>query len=93
MSTIPANVASGMFVSNPVANTVKTSATAAIVRFATCVRPPALSRIWVLVGLPFTTKVPDSPAARFAPDRPRMSRFTSTRSPCLAAKLREVAAL
>ncbi len=46
-----------------------------------------------MVGLPLTTNVPDRPAAMLAPERPRMSRFTSTRSPCLAAKLREVAAL
>ena len=60
---------------------------------ATWVRPFCSSRIWVLVGLPFTTKVPVSPAAKLAPLRPTMSRFTSTRWLCFMAKLRDVAAL
>ena len=46
-----------------------------------------------MVGLPLTTKVPVSPAAKLAPLRPTRSRLMSTRSPCLAAKLRDVAAL
>ena len=60
---------------------------------ATWVRPFCSSRIWVLVGLPLTTKVPVRPAAKLAPLSPTMSRFTSTRWPCFIAKLREVAAL
>ncbi len=93
MNTMPARVALGMFVSRLVKNSANSSTTAAMVMLATWVRPRCWSRIWVLVGLPFTTKVPDTPAARLAPESPTMSRFTSTRSPCFAAKLRDVAAL
>ena len=64
-----------------------------MVMLAIWVRPFCSSRIWVLVGLPFTTKVPVSPAAKLAPLSPTMSRLTSTRWPCFIAKLREVAAL
>ena len=64
-----------------------------IVMLASWDRPRCSSRIWVLVGLPLTTNVPLRPAAMFAPNSPTRSRFTSTRSLCLAAKLREVAAL
>ena len=64
-----------------------------MVMLATWVLPFCSSRIWVFVGLPLTTNVPDSPAARFAPLSPTMSRLMSTRWPCRVAKLREVAAL
>lgn len=50
---------------------------AAAVSWAICVRPPALSTISVLVGLPLTTKVPEIPAARLAPPRPMRSTFSS----------------
>ena len=92
-NTIAASTALGMSVSNPVRNSTTTSTTSDIVMLATWVRPFCSSRIWVLVGLPFTTKVPVSPAARLAPLRPTMSRLTSTRWLCFIAKLREVAAL
>ena len=93
MNTMPASVASGMLVSRLVRNSANSRTTADMVMFDTCDRPPFSSRIWVLVGLPLTTKVPESPAAKSAADSPTMSRLMSTRSPCLAAKLREVAAL
>ena len=64
-----------------------------MVMLATWVLPFCSSRIWVLVGLPLTTKVPLRPAAMLAPLSPTMSRLMSTRSPCRVAKLREVAAL
>ena len=91
--TIPASTALGMSASSPVKNSVNSSTTAAIVRLASWVRPFCSSRICVLVGLPLTTKVPLRPAARLAPLSPTMSRLMSTASPCLNAKLREVAAL
>ena len=74
-------------------NSATSSTIADIVRLASWVRPFCSSRIWVLVGLPLTTKVPDRPAAKLAPASPTMSRFTSTLWPCFIAKLREVAAL
>ena len=82
-----------MSVSSAVKNSATSSTTADIVMLASWVRPFCSSRIWVLVGLPLTTKVPVSPAAKFAPDSPTMSRLTSTLSPCFIAKLRDVAAL
>ena len=93
MNTMPARTAVGMSVSRLVRNSTNSRATAAMVMLATWVRPFWPSRISVLVGLPLTTKVPDRPAAKLAPLRPTRSRLMSTRSPCLAAKLREVAAL
>ena len=92
-NTIAASTALGMSVSSPVRNSTTMSTTSDIVMLATWVRPFCSSRIWVLVGLPFTTKVPVSPAAKLAPLSPTMSRLTSTRWPCFIAKLREVAAL
>lgn len=92
-NTTPPSTALGRSVSRLVRNSSTTSVTATTVRFATCVRPFCPSRIWVLVGDPFTTNVPLRPAARLDAASPMMSRFTSARSPCLAAKLREVAAL
>ena len=92
-NTIAASTAFGMSVSSPVRNRTTTRTTSDMVMLATWVRPFCSSRIWVLVGLPLTTKVPVSPAARLAPLRPTMSRFTSTRWPCFIAKLRDVAAL
>ena len=91
-NTIAPRVALGMSVSTLVKNSTTSSTITDMVRFATCVLPFWLSRIWVFVGLPFTTNVPVRPAARLAPPSPTMSRFTSTGSPCFIAKLREVAA-
>ena len=75
---MPASTALGMFVRTAVKNRTTSSTISDIVRFASCVRPFCSSRICVLVGLPLTTNVPLSPAAKFAPDRPTMSRLTST---------------
>ena len=74
-------------------NSTTSSTITDIVMLASWVRPFCSSRIWVFVGLPLTTKVPLRPAAKLAPDRPTMSRFTSTDCPCFIAKLRDVAAL
>ena len=59
----------------------------------TWLRPPPLSTISVLVGLPFTTKVPVIPAPMFAMPRPTRSTFSSKLSPYFMAYAREVAAL
>jgi len=83
----------GMSVSTVVKKSTTSRTMPDMVRLASWVRPFCSSRIWVLVGLPLTTKVPDIPAARFAPASPAMSRFTSTFWPCFIAKLQEVAAL
>ena len=44
-----------------------------VVSWASWLRPPALSTICVLVGLPLTTKVPDNAAATLAAPRPTRS--------------------
>ena len=49
------------------------STTAAVVSWASWLRPPALSTIWVLVGLPLTTNVPENAAATLAAPRPTRS--------------------
>ena len=46
---------------------------AAVVSWASWLRPPALSSVCVLVGLPLTTKVPESAAATLAAPRPTRS--------------------
>ena len=53
-----------------VRNSSTTSTIPAVVSCATWLRPPALSTICVLVGLPLTTNVPDRPAETFATPRP-----------------------
>ena len=65
----------------------------AVESIASWLRPPALSTIWVLVGLPFTTNVPVNPAETFASPRPTRSTFSSNWSWYFAAYAREVAAL
>ncbi len=50
---------------------------AAVVTWAIWLRPPALSTISVLVGLPLTTNVPEMPAARLPRPRPMRSTFSS----------------
>ena len=62
-NTTAASTALGMYWSGSVRNSSTTSTTAAVVSCDTWLRPPALSTIWVLVGLPLTTKVPVRPAA------------------------------
>ena len=47
--------------------------TTEVVSWASWLRPPALSTICVLVGLPLTTKVPENAAARLAAARPTRS--------------------
>ena len=91
--TMAPSTALGMSVRAPVRKSRTTRTTTAIVMLATCDLPCCPSRIWVLVGLPLTTKVPVRPAATFAALSPTRSWLTSTCSPCRAAKLREVAAL
>ena len=48
-------------------------------------RPPALSTIWVFVGLPLTTNVPSQAAPRWRAPRPTRSVFSLKRSLYLAA--------
>jgi hypothetical protein len=91
-NTMAPSTALGMSASSPVRNITTSRTTADMVMLATWVRPLSSSRIWVLVGLPLTTNVPDRPAAKLAPDRPTMSWLTSTFCPWRMAKLREVAA-
>ncbi len=56
--TTAARAAIGMEVRGPVSVSRTASTTAVVVSEASWLRPPALSTIWVLVGLPLTTKVP-----------------------------------
>ena len=60
---------------------------------ASWLRPPALSTIWVLVGLPFTTNVPVNAAAMLPAPSPVRSVSVPNGSPYLAAYARAVAAL
>src|SRR6476620_9069108 len=92
-NTTVESTASGMYWSGLVRNSSTTSTTPAQVSDASWLRPPAPSTICVLVGLPLTTKVPDTPAAALARPRPTRSTSSLNRSPYLAAKAREVAAL
>ena len=66
-----------MYWSGLVRNSRTIRTTPAVVRQASCVRPPALSTISVFVGLPLTTNVPVRPAPMFAAPRPIMSVFSS----------------
>src|SRR6476646_3830032 len=92
-NTTVESTASGMYWSGLVRNSSTTSTTPAQVSDASWLRPPAPSTICVLVGLPLTTKVPDTPAAALAKPRPTRSTSSLKRSPYLAANAREVAAL
>src|SRR5947199_8182377 len=65
----------------------------AVVSCEIWLRPPAPSTIWVLVGLPFTTNVPDKPAPTLARVSPTRSLFSLKRSLYLAAYALDVAAL
>src|SRR3954453_14745338 len=87
------STASGMYWSGLVRNSSTSSTTPAQVSDASWLRPPAPSTICVLVGLPLTTNVPDTPAAALARPRPTRSTSSLNRSPYLAANAREVAAL
>ena len=59
-----------------VANSSTAATTAAIVRCATWLWPPAESTICVFVGLPLTTNVPVNAAPAFASASPSMSSFS-----------------
>ncbi len=84
----PAKVASGMFFSSATAGT-STTTTAAALRPASCVRPPADATTALHGGLALTAKEP----ARMLPaPTPRKSRPTSTSPPSCSAKARVVAA-
>jgi hypothetical protein len=72
---------------------VTSATTTAVVSCATWVWLLASSTISVLVGLPFTTKVPLTPAETLAGPRPTRSVFSVRRSLYLTAWAREVAAL
>ena len=92
-NTTDASTADGMNCSGSVRKSSTTSTMAAVVRLASWLRPPAPSTIWVLVGLPLTTKVPLRPAPALARPSPTRSTFSSNGSSYFAAYAREVAAL
>src|SRR4051794_37782352 len=92
-NTTVESTASGMYWSGLVRNSSTTSTTLAHVSDASWLRPPAPSTICVLVGLPLTTNVPDTPAAALARPRPTRSTSSLNRSPYLAANAREGGAL
>jgi len=71
--TIAARAAMGRLASGPVSSSSTMSTTALVVSWASWLRPPALSATWVWVGLPLTTKLPDSAAATLAAPRPTRS--------------------
>ena len=61
-NTMADNAASGMYARAPVKKTRINTMIATVTKSDSWLRPPALSTICVFVGLPLTTKVPDSPA-------------------------------
>jgi hypothetical protein len=69
MNTIAESTAFGRKLRGRVRKRSTINTTAAVVRWATWLRPPASSTISVLVGLPLTTKVPLTAAAAFAAAR------------------------
>ncbi len=93
VKTIAASTLRGRYSSGPVRNSSTATTTTAVASCAICVVAPARSPIADCVGLPLTTNAPESAAAAFAADRPRMSAFSSTRSWCRVAIARAVAAL
>ena len=78
--TTAARTALGMYESGTVRNSRVTMTMAAVVTWAIWLRPPALSTISVLVGLPLTTNVPEMPAARLPTPSPMRSTFSSNLS-------------
>ena len=80
-NTTEASTAFGMEASGPVRKSRTTATIAPAVSWAIWLRPPALSTISVLVGLPLTTKVPVMPAAALASPRPTRSTSSSKLSP------------
>ena len=92
-NTTDASTAVGMYCSGLVrkSRTTRTITAGRQARELAPAAPP--STICVLVGLPLTTKVPDSPAPAFARPRPTRSTFSSKGSSYFAAYTRAVAAL
>ena len=84
-NTTDASTAVGRYWSGTVRNSSTMTTTAPVVSCATWLVPPAPSTIWVLVGLPLTTNVPVSPAARLAPLSPTRSTSSLNASSYLAA--------
>jgi hypothetical protein len=68
--TIAARAAMGRLASGPVSNSRTMSTAAPVVSWASWLHPPALSATCVWVGLPLTTKLPESAAATLAAPRP-----------------------
>ena len=83
--TTEASTALGMYCSGSVRKSSTISTMPAVVSCASWLLPPAPSTIWVLVGLPLTTKVPESPAEAFARPSPTRSTFSSKGSSYFAA--------
>ena len=83
------STASGMYCSGTVSQSRTIATMPTVVTDASWLLPPAPSTIWVLVGLPFTTKVPENPATELAAPRPTRSTFSSNLSLYLAAYARE----
>ena len=84
-NTTAASAASGNPPRNPVAAAHTTTTSTTDASCASWLRPPAPTTICVLVGLPFTTKVPVTAAARLAPPSASMSASVSTCSSNRAA--------
>ena len=83
--TTAARTALGMYCSAGVKKSSTTRTTTPGRPCASWLLPPAPSTICVLVGLPFTIHVPESPAPRLAAERPTRSTFSSKLSPYLMA--------
>ncbi len=93
MNTTDDSTALGMYWSGLVKNSRTSRTMTEVVSMATWLRPPAPSTIWVLVGLPLTTKVPESRRPTLARPSPSRSTFSSNASSYFAAYARDVAAL
>ncbi len=77
MKTTEDSTASGMLARAPVRKSTTGRTMAAAISCEIWVRPPALSTISVLVGLPLTTNAPVIAAAPLARPRPTRSTFSS----------------
>ena len=84
-NTTVASTASGMYCSGAVSQSRTIATMTTVVTDASWLLPPAPSTIWVLVGLPLTTKVPVNAAPRLAAPRPTRSTFSSNVSLYFAA--------
>ena len=92
-NTTAASTAFGMYERGTVRNRSTTTTMTPVVSCEIWLRPPALSTISVFVGLPLTTNVPESPAARLLVPSPTRSTFSSKLSSYFIAYARDVAAL